>query len=80
MRHAPMHLAVRFGPIGAVHRAPVGVGDLVLGRAVGDGVARRMPFLEILGLDVAGMEEAEMRGVDIAFQALQPIGLALQHA
>jgi len=32
-------------------------------------VARRVTFLKILGLDVAGMEEAEMRGVDIAFQA-----------
>src|SRR5205823_2428632 len=30
------------------------------------------------GIDRAGMQEAEMRGVDFAFEALQPIALALR--
>jgi hypothetical protein len=36
-----------------------------------------MTFLEILGLDVTCVEKTEMRGVDISFEALQPVALAL---
>jgi hypothetical protein len=80
MRHAPVHLAIRIGPVGAVHGAPFGLVDLVLGRAVGDGVARRVSFLEILGLDRTGMQEAEMRSVDIPLEALQPVAFTHQEA
>ncbi len=52
---------------------------LYSGGAVGHGVAGRVAFLEILGLDVAGMQKAEMRGVDVAFETLEPVAFALQY-
>ncbi|MGY4446984.1 hypothetical protein ACVWZR_001644 [Bradyrhizobium sp. i1.3.1] len=38
----------------------------------------RVAFLEIIRVDVSGMQEAEMRRVDIAFEALEPVGFALE--
>src|SRR3954447_13735740 len=69
-RHAPVHPSVRLRPVGAVHRAPLCIADLVFGRPVGHGMSCRVTFLEVFGLDMAGMEETEMRRVDIAFEAL----------
>ena len=78
MCHAPVHLAAGLGPERAVHRAPFGIADFVFRRPVQYGVPRGMAFFEIVRIDVAGMEETEMRCVDIALQALQPVGFAHQ--
>jgi hypothetical protein len=32
---------------------------------------------QLVGVDVAGMQEAEMRGIDVAFERLQIIAVAL---
>ena len=63
--------------IGGVHRAGVGVGDVVFRGAVGHREAEQAVFRHDLRVDAAGMQKAEMRGVDIAFQRLQPVALAL---
>ena len=46
--------------------------------AIGDRVAEQAVLRHVGGIDRAGMQEAEMRGVDFAFQTLQPIALALR--
>ena len=79
MREAPVDLAWRTGPVGRIHGAPVGVGYVILGRAVGERVAPEMAGLSILGLDPAHVQEAEMRGIDVAFERLQIIAFALHH-
>ena len=63
--------------IGRIHRAPVGHAHVVARRAIGE-----LEPLEVIGVDVvdrqlAGVQKAEMRGVDVAFQRLQPVAFAL---
>ena len=46
---------------------------MVFGRADGDGMADRVILRHVVGSDMAGVQEAEMRGVDIAFERLHEI-------
>src|SRR5713226_6552081 len=64
-------------PVGGVHRAPIGRADMVLRGTIDELEAIRMVRVDVRDLDLARMQEAEMRGVDIAFQCLQPIASAL---
>src|SRR6266850_5597949 len=64
-------------PVGRVHRAPVGRADVVLRGTIDELEAIRMVRVDVRDLHLAGMQEAEMRGVDIAFQCLQPVASAL---
>ena len=74
---APIGLARLGRAVGGVHRAPVGVGDVIFGRAVGHRPADQIVRRHIGRVDRAGMQKAEMRGVDVAFERLQPIAFAL---
>jgi hypothetical protein len=63
--------------IGRIHCAPVGRTRVVARGAIG-----KLEPLQMIGIDVvdrhlAGMQKAEMRGVDVAFQRLQPVSFAL---
>ena len=49
---------------------------MVLGRAVDDGVAAEV-VLDHVGRHAADVQEAEMRGVDVALERLQPVAFAL---
>ena len=66
--------------IAGVLRAPGHVGEVVLRRTVGDGVEDRLVFREIVRFNMAGVQEAEMRGVDLALERLQPVAVALDEA
>ena len=44
---------------------------MVLRGAVGDGVEDRVVLGDIVGIDMAGVQEAEMRGIDLALYGLQ---------
>src|ERR1700739_1322566 len=59
------------GAVTRIGRAPGGLGDVIFRRPDRDCVADRIVLDEVVGLDVAGMQEAEMRGVDVALQRLQ---------
>jgi hypothetical protein len=50
---------------------------MIFGGAAGNGVAQRFVFGDIIDIDMAGMQEAEMRGVDLAFERLQIVAVAL---
>ena len=50
---------------------------MVLWGAVRDRVADRVILGQLVGVDVAGMQEAEMRGIDVALERLQKIAVAL---
>ena len=53
---------------------------MILRRAVGDGVADRLVLRHVVRVDMAGMQEAEMRGVDLALERLQVVAVALDEA
>src|ERR1700731_4129506 len=74
---APIGPAWTGGTVGGVLRPPGSVGDVVFGRAVRNRVAYRVIFRQVVGIDVAGMQETEMRGVDVAFERLQIVAVAL---
>src|ERR1700739_2988221 len=65
------------GTIARIGRAPGRVGDLIFRRADRDRVVDGIVFAQLVRLDVAGVQKAEMRGVDIALQRLQIIAVAL---
>ncbi len=52
--------------VAGILRAPRRVGDVELRRPVGDGVVDRLVLGELVRLDVAGVQVAEVRGVDLA--------------
>src|SRR5205085_2464009 len=73
-------------PVGAIRTrravagvlcAPSGIGDMVLRSAVGDGVVNRIILADVIRIDVAGVQETEMRGIDLALECLQIIAFAL---
>ena len=74
---APIGVARAGRPVGCVLRAPDGIGDMVLRGTRGDGVADRFVLRHVLGVNVACMQETEMRRVDVAFERLKVIALAL---
>ena len=63
---APVGAVASGGAVGGVLRTPGGIGDMVLRGAVGDGVEDRVVLDDIVGMDMAGVQEAEMRGIDLA--------------
>ena len=50
---------------------------MVLRRAVGDGVVDRIILAHVVRVDVASVQEAEMRGIDLALECLQIVAFAL---
>ena len=66
--------------VAGVLRAPGRLGQVVLRRAIDDRVAHRLVLGQVVGVDVAGVQEAEMRGVDLALERLQVVAIALDEA
>ena len=62
--------------VAGVLRTPGGFGDLVFRRAAGDGVVDRIILRHVIRVDMAGMQETEMRGIDLALDRLQVIAVA----
>src|SRR5580692_1550257 len=77
---APGGAAGAGGAVARIGRAPGGIGGVIVRRADRDGVEDRIVGGEIIGIDVSGMQEAEMRGVDVALERLQIIAMALDEA
>ena len=79
---APGGAAGAGGAVARIGRAPGGVGDVIVRRADRDGVEDRIVVGEVVRIDMAGMQKSEMRGVDVAFERLQIIAMALdeEHA
>ena len=50
---------------------------MIAGRAIGKLEALQMVRVDVFDRDLAGVKKAEMRGVEIAFQRLQPIAFPL---
>ena len=63
--------------IAGVLRSPGRISEMIFGGTAGNGVAQRFVFGDIIDIDMAGMQEAEMRGVDFAFERLQIVAVAL---
>ena len=80
VRKTMIDLPVPGRTVGRVHRAPVRVLDVIARRAVGQVEAVQAVGRDLVGLQGAEMQEAEMRGVDVALERLQPVALALVHA
>src|ERR1700751_4532196 len=57
---------------------PIGRLHVIARRPVDQLEAFRMVGVNVPQLDLAGVQKAEMRGVDVAFERLQPIALALR--
>ena len=66
--------------VGGVLGTVFPVAKQVLRRAFRERAVDRVVLRHIVRLDAAHMQEAEVRGVDIAFQGLQPVALALDKA
>src|SRR5262249_44370774 len=64
--------------IRAVRRAELGVDHFVARRAVGDVVVVERAGLRVLSSHGAEMQEAQMAGVDVTLERLEPVALA-QH-
>ncbi len=67
--HPPVHACVRSAGRRRIS-CPTLCRRPLFRRAVGDGISCRLAFLDLVGRDVAGVEETEMRRIDIAFEAL----------
>ncbi len=78
MREAVVQLARLRRPVGGVHRPPIGRLHVIARRPVGQLEAFGMIGVDVPDLDLAGVQKAEMRGVDVAFERLQPIAFALR--
>ena len=52
---------------------------MIIGRAVDHRVAAQIGRIGLRRIDAAHVQEREVRGVDVAFQRLQPVALALHH-
>ena len=77
---APVGAALPCRAEGAVLRAPGNVGDAVLRRADVDRVIQRLVLAQLVDIDMAAVQIAEMRRVDLALDRLQVIAIALDHA
>src|SRR5262245_34165470 len=66
--------------IAGVLRAPGRLGQMVLRRPIGYGVEQRLVLRQIVGIDVAGVQEPEVRGVDFALERLQVVAIAQHEA
>ena len=77
---APVGLAGPDLAVAGVLRAPGRFGHVVLRRAVDDRVPDRLVLRQVVEIDVAGVQEAEMRGVDLALERLQIVAVALDEA
>src|SRR5262245_63582167 len=61
-------------------RAPRSIGQMIFRRAVGNGMAQRLILRQLVGIHMAGVQEAEMRGIDLPLERLQVIAIALDEA
>ena len=77
---APIGAASAGRTVSAVLRAPGNVGHLILRRPDRDGVIERLVLGELFGIDMAAVQVAEMRGVDLALDRLQVVAITLDHA
>ncbi len=57
---SPVGAAGACGPVSGILRAPWGVGDVVFRRADRDSMADRVVLGHVVGIDMAGVQEAEM--------------------
>jgi hypothetical protein len=74
---APIRAARPGRTVSGVLRSPRAVGHGILRRAVSNCVADRVIFGQVVWIDVAGVQEAEMRRVNVALERLQIIAVAL---
>src|SRR5262249_39326732 len=77
---APITMTGTGRAVARILRAPVSICYIVLRGANGDGLAERLPLRHVGRIDVARVQEAEMRSVDIALERLQVIAVALYKA
>ena len=68
------------GTVGRVHAAPIGLRHVVGGGPVDQREAMKVGGVDVGGFEAADMQKAEMRRVDFALEALQPVALPLNHA
>jgi len=77
---APVVLAVAGGSLGAIGRAALGVDHLEVGRFLAQLVLREAAWRLLLGGQSTVVQEAHMRGVDVALEDLQPVARQLRCA
>jgi len=63
--------------IGRIHRAPVCRSRVVARGAIGELEPLHVIRIDVVDRHLAGMQKAEMRRVDVAFQRLQPVAFPL---
>ena len=66
MGHAPIGRVGLGGAVGGVHGAPIRIRHMIFGRPVEHGVAAEIGGIGLIEGHGARMQEAEMRGVDVA--------------
>src|SRR5581483_6011845 len=76
----PVGLAGSGGAVASILRAPGGIGEMVLRRPIGHGMTDGLILGEVVRLDMASVQKAEMRGIDLALERLQVIAVALDEA
>jgi len=74
---APVHPPSVGGPICAVHGPVLRVDHRVARRPILDGVVLERARLCVLRVDRAEVQEAEVARIDVAFQPLEPVAVAL---
>ena len=76
-RKAVMVVPRHGGARGRVHGAERRLADVDLRRLVQHRIGRGVVRVHLRGIDAPGVQKAQMRGVDVAFERLQPIALAV---
>jgi hypothetical protein len=67
---APVNQARAGCAVPGILRAPGRIGDVILWGTNRDLVAQRLFLSQIIGIDVACVQETEMRGVDLTLERL----------
>src|SRR5215469_11954724 len=80
VREAPIDEVRAGGAVSAVLRAPGRVDDMVLGGPNRHRMPERLVIRYVVRIDVASVQEAEMRSIDLALERLQVIAVALDEA
>src|SRR5215831_7427624 len=75
-RKAPVDTSIGDSPC-AIYGSPFGLGHRKRRRTIDQSVTSHVAVGYVVGIDGSGVKEAEVRGIDIAFQALQPVAFGL---
>src|SRR5215831_1561531 len=77
---APIDLAGSRRAVARILRAPRPVGQMIFRCTVEYGMTDRFVLRQIVGIDMARMQEAEVGSVDLPLQGLQVVAVALNEA